>query len=237
MACTLHVPSLPWPNNETEKRTALFAIAATMADEGDWFWVQDADQFVTECPEDLKDRLVASEAPVAEVKMVDMVAMRLQHKSLPPTFEMRSLFRAQPITVGPAHCDYIGADGLSLWHGHGIGMPIEALDLTDVVTVEHRPDERPTERQLAKAEFYSRRDETGIERGKCAECGEPARRLVAVNWRMTEIGPVAEWREACKTHAYYLRREGQEELRALGVDPDTVSIAARNGRIPVPITS
>ena len=232
MACTLHVPSEPWPRNEPQKRTALFTLAAGLADEGDWFWVQDADQIVTKWPDDLKDRLAATEQPVAELTMVDTVAQRLQHRSLPPTFALRCMFRAQPIKVGPAHCDYIGADGSALWHGHGIGESVDALDLTDVLTVEHRPNARPMERKLRKAEFYRRRDESGHERGDCVLCGEQAAKLVAVNWRMADIGPVAEWREACAEHVEQFETIGRVELAALGIDPDSVAVAARNGRIP-----
>lgn len=234
MACTLHVPAAPWAGNEPAKRTAHFELAWALAENGDWFWVQDADQIVTEAPDDLKERLAATEHPVGEVLMVDTVAQRLQHRSLPPTFEMRSLFRAQPIKVGPAHCDYVGADGTALWHGHGIGTATEALDLTNVLTVEHRPDRRPTERLLRKHEFYRRRDDSGEERGPCEVCGEHGLKLVAVNWRMSRIGPVAEWREACAEHVDQMEAVSRVELDRLGIDPDSVSIAARNGRIPEP---
>jgi hypothetical protein len=147
---------------------------------------------------------------------------------------MRSLFRAQPITVGPAHCDYITATGEALWHGHNIGTATEALDLTGTVTVEHRPDHRPLERQLRKNELYRRRDESGEERGPCQLCGVKAAKLVAVNWRMTDLGPAGEWREACTEHLEQMEAESREGLAAIGVNPESVSIAARSGRIPEP---
>jgi hypothetical protein len=52
MGCTLHVPARVWAGNEVEKRTFLFKLGWTVAEEGDWFWVQDADMVPVEVPDD-----------------------------------------------------------------------------------------------------------------------------------------------------------------------------------------
>lgn len=232
MTCTLHVPAEPWQGNEVEKRGFLFELGWTVADEGDWFWVQDADQIVTRWPTNLLDVLASTEADAAEVEFVDVVAQRAQQKDWPERFVVRSLFRAQPIKVGPAHCNYWTADGRSLWNGSGNIDGTEPLDLSGVVEVEHRPDVRPHERQAAKMQFYALRDDLGIERGDCHKCGERAARLVAYRWRMSSIGPVAEWHECCEACAVKVERRSEYELRALGVDPESVRVENRNGRIP-----
>lgn len=238
LACTLHVPSQPWPGNEVQKRTAHFALAWSMAAPGDWFWVQDADMVVTECPADLKDRLAATEHDTAEVELLDVVAQRARQLDWPPRFAMRSLFRAQPITVGPAHCIYTGQDGTLLWAGTGMeGQRIATtLDLTASVLVEHRPDRRPHDRQLAKLRYYADRDAACIERGDCTDCDQPAVRLVASGWRKTHIGPVARWVEVCDPCGEQRDKVSRRQLRQIGVDPESVRVENRNGHAPVGMT-
>lgn len=234
MECLLHVPSRPWQGNEVEKRNHLFALGYLLSEPGDWFWVQDADQVVTKCPDpaELKDALSATDAKSAEVEFLDVVAQQANQLHWPPRFVVRSLFRAQRITVGPAHCAYTGEDGESLWTGSGAVDGTEPLDLSSVVEVEHRPNVRPPERQRAKLQFYALRDELGIERGPCHKCGAKAARLVAHGWHWSKIGPVAQWDEYCEPCAVKMDKRSAYELRAIGVDPDAVKIENRNGRKP-----
>lgn len=234
MACTLHVPACVWQRNEAEKRTALFAHALAAAKPGDWFLVVDGDEFIMEVPDDLEDRLRETDLDVAEIQAIDAVALRLQRQDLPERFPVRKLFRAQPITVGPAHCMYRAGDGRLLWGMTRTQEPEPTLDLMDMV-VEHHPDRRPIERLTSKMAYYRARDEGRIERGDCHWCGEPATQLVAVRWRMNAaLGvPAAEWREACANHVDVAQRAGRTELAMLGIDPDTVQIENRMGRMPV----
>lgn len=234
MACTLHVPSRPWQGNEVEKRTFLFALGWACAEVGDWFWVQDADMVVTESPADLKERLSMADEQTAEVTILDVVAQQAQQKDWPDTFACRSLFRAQPITVGPAHCNYSDADGRGLWNGTDCDADVRTLDLSWCVTVEHRPHERSAARQAAKQRYYVDRDAAGIERGTCATCTQRAVKLVPVNWRRSEIGPVAEWQEACADCAPDWEARSRVQLEALGIDPGLVRVENRNGHIPAP---
>lgn len=232
MACTIHQPSGPWEDGEVEKRTVLFAVGWSIAGPGDWFWVQDADQVVTECPDDLKARLEETWLDVAEVNILDVVALRANQKNWPANFAMRALYRAQPITVGPAHCMYNAPDGSLLWGYDGNARMVEALDLTDAVTVEHHPDRRSHERQHAKLMYYAERDAAMVERGECELCQGAATSLQPVRWRWTDIGPVADWMECCDEHAESVRVVNDLELRRLGIDPLSVVAENRNGRAP-----
>jgi hypothetical protein len=239
MGCTLHVPRKVWAGNEIEKRTFLFRLAYAAAEPGDWFWVMDADQVVQNAPDDLLERLQATEHPAAAVEFLDTVALRANQANWPPRFECRDLFRADDIRVETNHCTYVAGDGRLLWGGNGdvkreyAGAPLEpCLDLTRDVLVEHRPDRRPPERQHGKLVYYNRRDEERAERGHCGQCGQQAERLVATKWRMTRLGPVAKWVEACEPCAERLEAVGRRQLLQLGVDPDTVKVENRNGHAP-----
>jgi hypothetical protein len=129
---------------------------------------------------------------------------------------MRSLFRAQPITVQTNHITYVADDGRLLWGWERDDKPLEpALDLTDLV-VEHRPDRRPSGAAGREARYYATRDEQKVERGDCSRCGERSVQLVATNWKWSDIGPVAEWAEACETCLPELELEADRQLRTLG---------------------
>ena len=238
MGCTIQTVAEPWAGNEPEKRTALFALGWAVAKPGDWFMVHDADMAITRCPDDLKDRLEATDCQVATVQILDVVALRARQPDWPPYFEFCGLYRAQPIIVGPHHAQYRTPEGQHLWAGNGEESPVPALDLTDVVRVEHRPDRRSLERQQRKQAYYNLRDQERVERGDCSRCGVPAVRLVPRKWRMTQLGPVGEWAEACEPCALELEKVGRRQLRQLGVkNPDEVTFENRNGRAPAGMTA
>lgn len=237
MGCTIHQPSGPWEGGEVEKRTHLFALGWTVAEPGDWFWVQDADQVVMRVPDDFKERLAATEHDVAEVQILDTVALRADQADWPAYFSMAALFRAQPITVGPAHCQYRAGDGTLLWGFEGDTRIASALDLSGSVLVEHRPDRRPHERLHAKLVYYAERDAAGVERGMCELCESPSVRLLPARWRLTGLGPVADWMECCDEHAGHVEIVNALRLAALGIDPDSVVVENRNGHAPAPVTT
>lgn len=233
MGCTLHVPAAVWDGNEAQKRTALFAHALAAVRPGDWFVVIDGDEFITAVPDDLDDRLRATELDVGEIQALDVVAQRIQRRDMPERFSVRKLFRAQPITVGPAHCMYRAADGRLLWGETGAQQSEPTFEVLDML-VEHHPDRRPMDRLSAKLAYYRARDEALIERGDCHWCGEPAVTLVGINWRMnaTLNCPVGEWREACINHVAVAERISRTEFELLGIDPDSVQVENRMGRAP-----
>lgn len=235
MRCTIHQPSGPWEGGEVEKRTFLFALALSVAQEGDWFWVQDADQVVMHVPADFKARLHATEHDVATVRIHDIVAAAANVPTWPADFTMPALFRAQPITVGPAHCQYNAADGTLLWGYDGDARQAPALDLSDVVLVEHRPQDRPQERLVAKHVYYAARDAARIERSVCEFCGKPATGQQPARWRMTELGPVATWVECCEECKAKLEIVNEVELRKFGIDVDTMQVGPVLGVPPPPV--
>lgn len=236
MGCTIHQPPGPFEGGEVEKRTLLFQLGWTVAKPGDWFWVQDADQWTVAAPADLKDRLAATGHDAAEVDMLDVEAARANLPSWPSHFAMRSLFRAQSIRVETNHVNYVTDDGRHLWGRDGDGRVVNALDLTDCVHVEHHPGERGRERLAAKLVYYSARDEAGVERGWCEACGSPATSLEPTRWRATSIGPVADWMECCDDCRPKVAVVNAAELRKLGIDPGSVRFGSQPGRAPKRLT-
>lgn len=233
---TLHVPATVWAGNEVEKRCFHFRLAHAVSRPGDWFWILDADEVVIRVPEDLKDRLAATEHDAAEVQALDVVALRAQQKDWPPYFPVRHMFRAQPITVRTNHITFLADDGRLLSGYENGEVPLEdALDLTEDVLIEHRPDRRPLDRLLAKQVYYTDRNVTRAERGTCHVCAAAATQLIPMRWRMTEIGPVADWMEACDECAVMADKVNRMVLTDLGIDPESVEIENRNGRAPAAI--
>ncbi len=235
MSCTIEQPAGPFEGGEVEKRTALFALGWAAASDGDWFWVQDADQWTVSVPADLGERLAATDLDAAEVDMLDVEAQRANLSTWPAHHAMRSLFRAQPLRVDGNHVNYVTADGRHLWGRDGDGRVENALDLTGCVHVEHHPQERAPGRLAAKLTYYAERDAAGVERGTCELCGAPARSLEPARWRMTTIGPVADWMECCATHAVSVATVNAITLRRLGIDPDSLEVGSLNGRAPAAI--
>jgi len=235
LGCTLHTPTHEYAG-EVEKRTFHFKLALSVAEEGDWFWIIDADEVITTVPDNLKERLEATDHDCADIKALDTVAERANQPNWPARFDVRHLFRAQVIRVVTNHITYVSGDGRLLWGYEGGDRKIEeALDLTDDVLIEHRPDRRSEERLRAKMEGYTRRNASLIERGACENCGEPAVELVPTRWRMTDLGPVADWMEACDACAGKADRVNRRELVRLGVHPDSVTVENRMGRAPAAV--
>lgn len=234
LGLTLHVPAAEWAGGEVEKRTFHFALAHAVSQPGDWFWIMDADEIVVKTPPDLKDRLRATELDCADIEAEDAVAVRLNLKDMPERFSVRHLFRAQPITVVTNHITYVSGDGRLLWGYAGGDQPLEdALDLTEDVLIEHHPDRRRSrERLLAKYQYYAQRNAEKVERGPCDLCGEPAVELLPTRWRMTGIGPVADWMEACAVCRPKVETVNRITLEQMGINPDSVVAENRMGRAP-----
>lgn len=218
MTCTIHQPAGPWAD-ECAKRTFLFGLGWAAAAPGDWFWVQDADQWVLGAPPDLRDRLAATNLDVAEV------LVREDSRA----FAMRSLFRAQPLRVEGNHFTYVTADGRRLWGRTDLEA---ALDLTGCVTVAHCPQARDASRAAARDAYYERRNAAGVELGACELCDERATSLQRVGWRVTDAGLIARLAECCDAHADTARACGDAELAELGVDPASVQCTPWNGQAP-----
>ena len=226
---------------EVEKRTFLFSLGLSVAEEGDWFWVQDADQFVREAP-NLKDQLAATECDVAALTLHDKVIEGIPEDERAPGVEedflLRCLFRVQPITVGPFnHYTYTAADGRVLWGGQGSrDHLVPALDMPGVI-VDHCPDRRTLERMHGKKVYYTDRDDRGLELGYCMTCRSQRKAVKKIpsGLRIARMGrrkvPVGTWVEVCAYHARKQAEINDRFLRSHGLDPKSGGFENRNGRI------
>lgn len=221
LSLTTFVPPRAWAGNEPEKRTWMFALGLACSEPGDWFWVIDGDMVVTSA-DDLPARLEAAEEEAAEVLIEDVLARRASRPDWPARFPMRCVFRAQPIVVGPQHWMYRNLiTGQVVWRGTDRqGLP-PALDLTGHVTVEHRPHQRSVARTLAKDQYYTRRDQLGVEMGACPRCDQQAVRRMTVADRVMKGLPVGHVEEVCAAHGEQLDRLNRRKLIQWGFPADT----------------
>jgi hypothetical protein len=143
---TLHLQREPWPT-EVAKREFLFRLAAPIG--ADWLFRLDADEFITNVPADLRERLVHTTRDVAEVYL---------NESPPGTpGPLRALFRALPgIRITHAH-NLVTAPVDDRWlvlaGEHSIYQLEPAEQLHDI-QVDHRRLQRPRARQEQKDTYY-----------------------------------------------------------------------------------
>jgi hypothetical protein len=150
VGCTLHAPATPFEGNETEKRSFGFRLAEQIATDGDWYFLMDADQVITNVG-NLHNVLGATSLDVADVLFYE--------RGTPAVFPVRCVFRAVPgLRVAGRHYDYIAADGRNLWGD----PPLCPAALTGC-EVEHRTRLRHEARRQAQQAYYQRREELGIE--------------------------------------------------------------------------
>lgn len=162
----------PWPG-EVEKRTAMFRLAAAVAEPGDWLLVIDADEVVLEWAPDLRKRLADADELVAKAGLVQTTwgeSGTFDHdhgRQVVHVKPMRMFFRALPnMRVEGAHHFYAAdVDGETVWlWGTPNIVPLEpALDLTHSILVEHRNHLRPARRAHAAQSYYAARERAGAE--------------------------------------------------------------------------
>jgi len=155
---TLHVPEVPWPGNEVEKRTLLFKLGHAHANPyRDWLWVCDGDEVITDVPPDLQDRLEKTSRNAAAV----FVYEHSQADGMP----LRKLFRAHPrgIFVEDNHAYYLTGDRDILWRPGAPALEVAAEQWNDV-RVQHRPGHRTKPRLKARDTYYQRRNKHNTER-------------------------------------------------------------------------
>jgi hypothetical protein len=172
IGCTIHAPSDVWYGNEVEKRNHLVQLGMTIVEPGDWFFRIDADEVVTDVPEDVRERLERTDMNVGGVTLwwrstlagsgaSDEVMREVDAEGSQQ--QMRFLLRALPgLRVEGAHNFYVTDDkvlyGRADMHDQ---LPLE--DFHDL-RVEHRHHERLRIRNERADEFNRRRDSLGIER-------------------------------------------------------------------------
>jgi hypothetical protein len=230
LGLTLHVPDKPWPGNEVEKRTALFDLAFAVSAPGDWWLVLDADEKITQAPADLAIRLARAEEDVAEIKLRDFDAAKGIEPDKPLDTTVIRLFRRQPIRLEGNHWTHKDAEGRVI-SGRQDQTEVPILDLTDVMTMEHRRALRGEDRLVAQYAYYQAVSERGDEIGPCEYCGKPGVEYMAVEWRMVGDKPRALLKDVCKRCRYEQQFAAREFFEALGVDPDKVVVRPRVGKI------
>jgi hypothetical protein len=71
LGLTLHIPSAPWVGDQIAKRTFVFRMADLFAAPGDWLFVVDADEIVTNVPHDLERQLEQAREDGFEAAIVE----------------------------------------------------------------------------------------------------------------------------------------------------------------------
>jgi hypothetical protein len=156
--CTSILPAKVW-DSEIEKRNFLFELAEQEARPQDWYFVVDADEFVTHAPRDLRERLNATP--------FDVAAVELKEPGHPlgtmvyPTHP--KFFRAIPgLRAVKDHFTYTTPDGRKLW-GNAKTQHLEPRADLSTVKVEHHNQLRHPDRRRAAMQYYETRDRLGVE--------------------------------------------------------------------------
>lgn len=146
-----------WPT-EVDKRNHMFATAESIAIPGDWYFVIDSDEHVTQAPPDLHQRLQHSPFDVGATTLLEPTDLGPIIYPTHPKF-----FRAIPglRTVGD-HFTYTTPDGRRLW-GDQRKHRLEARDDVTQVQVTHAKNLRHSDRRNAAETYYRTRDELGLE--------------------------------------------------------------------------
>jgi hypothetical protein len=219
---SIHQPQEVWEQNETEKRSCLFELAEQVTTEDDWYFVLDADEVITEAPEDFRARLEATEFSVGQVTFnearTEVKRYRWQRKR---TFKMRALFRAiRGLRVVGSHWTYVTGDGRRLW-GQNKRTLEAALDCTDL-QVFHRSDLRQEARRADQYAYYAKRDEEQVELGPCSRCPAKATKSVPFDWKPSPEGLTADYTDVCEECAATVEEESDPVLRSYGINPKTM---------------
>ncbi len=223
---SIHQPVEVWEGNETEKRSALFELAEQVSDEGDWYFVMDADETITDVPEDFTARLKGTNLDVgmvtfqepAEKETGPAPRFRWQRKRRYP---IRVLFRAiKGLRVVGNHWTYVTPDGRRLW-GQNKRTLEPALDCTDLA-IFHRSDLRHEARRADQYAYYEIRDQEQVELGNCSRCGAKATKSLPTKWEPSPEGLTADYIDVCAECAETIKKENEPVLRSFGIDPTTM---------------
>ena len=152
---TIHQPQEPWFGNEVGKRNYAFKLAETVAEEDDWYFLVDADHFVTSARTRVHlDYLEQTACDVGEVQFREKMDGSFDMGGCP----LRCVFRAIPgLRFETNHFTYRVPDGRDLHD-----PTVEAVNLS-MIEVEHRTQFRDPYRKEGQSTYYRRRDELGLE--------------------------------------------------------------------------
>jgi len=162
MNCTIHVPDGPWAGNEVGKLQHLFDLGVPEPME-DWFFRIDGDELLTDVPFDARQRIEETDLHAVDLRMWARTDGVTRHEMWP----IRRLWRCVPeMRVGPAHHIMHGLiDGQRtvLADSENRQRQTPGLDMPDLL-MEHRNQQRNSERLERKERYYRQRDELGVEK-------------------------------------------------------------------------
>lgn len=220
----IYTPSKVFKGNEVQKRSTLFEFGEEVTTEDDWYFVMDADELISEVPDDFRARLEQTDRDVAEVTFVEQ-----RNPDLPPPslwqrkdrYPIRVLFRAiRGLRVKTNHWTYVTPDGRKLW-GQNKRTLAPALDCTDV-EILHRSDLRQEGRRADQYSYYSTRDQRKTEIGFCSRCPKKATKSLPTSYEPSPEGLTADYIDVCNDCAKTVKRENAIVLRRHGIDPKTM---------------
>jgi hypothetical protein len=152
MGCTIHAPREPWFGNEVEKRTTMFDLAMPFTTEDDWLFVIDADEIVTDHPDDVRERLGELTVDVAEVQL-------WERGDQDDAFTARRFFRALR-GLKYDGCHYVvtasSGDGVKVLSGDPKLQHLEPAGDMGGVRMEHRSNQRTALRTGFKNQYYAK---------------------------------------------------------------------------------
>lgn len=147
---TIHQQSSPWWGGEVEKRDWMFKAASLLASAGDWLFVIDADEVLTQVPPDTRDLLKNSAHEVGEVLHQDV--------DQATTFDRRFIRVGNSLSVEGNHFSWISTDvdgNRSFLRGNYRVHDLATAEPLWDVRLEHRQSDRSAHRQAAKADYYA----------------------------------------------------------------------------------
>ena len=152
MGCTIHASRQPWWGNEVEKRSFMFDLAMPFSTEDDWLLVIDADEVLSQVPENTRDLLAKAEADVAEVHL-------WERDDQDTIYVQRRLFRALR-GIAYRDCHYVvtapSGDGVKVLSGDQHVHQLEPAEQMFGVRLEHRSSQRTALRNGLKNQYYAK---------------------------------------------------------------------------------
>lgn len=169
IGCTIHASRQTWWGGEVEKRDFMFRVGSTITTPRDWYLRIDADEALTQVPDDTRTLLAATDLDVAEVTLWEREASAAA-ASLTASADyetpLRCLYRALPgLRIEQAHYVVTAptSEGRTVLRGDtSVHTEAPALPLWDV-RLEHRSRRRGLSRLRLKHQYQQAVEDLAVE--------------------------------------------------------------------------